>query len=186
MLAEAVRRGVRASADVSAHQLFLTEEDIGDFDSNCHVAPPLRTREDRALLRAAVAGGDLAAICSDHQPHEEDAKLAPFPATEPGISALDTLLPLVLRLVAEDVTDLATAIARVTIGPARILGLPLGRLDEGRTADVCVFAPNEPWVLSPATLVSQGRNSPFMGRELVGRVTWTLLAGRVVFERETS
>jgi dihydroorotase len=186
MLAEAVQRGVRASADVSAHQLFLTEEDIGDFDSNCHVAPPLRTLEDRAALRTAVARGDLAAICSDHQPHEEDAKLAPFPATEPGISAVETLLPLVLRLVDEDVMDLATAIARVTSGPAQVLGLPLGRLDEGRPADVCIFDPNERWVPSAATLVSQGRNSPFLGRELTGRVTRTLLAGRIVFERETS
>ncbi len=183
MLVEAVGRGTRASADVSAHQLFLTEDDIGAFDSNCHVMPPLRTAKDRAALRAALARGDLAAICSDHQPHEEDAKLAPFPATAPGISALETLLPLVLRLVAEGVVDLTTAIARVTVGPARILDLPYGRLDPGRVADVCIFDPDMPWVPSAATLVSQGRNTPFLGGTLTGRVCWTLLAGRVVFER---
>lgn len=186
MLADAVRRGIRASADVCAHQLFLTEEDIGAFDSNCHVTPPLRTSADRESLRAALARGDLAAICSDHRPHEEDAKLAPFPATAPGISALETLLPLALRLVAEEVMDLATAIARITIGPARILGLPFGRLDPGRLADVCIFDPNARWVPSASTLVSQGCNTPFLGQEVTGRVFWTLLAGRIVFQRDTA
>jgi len=186
MLAEAIQRGIRASADVSAHQLFLTEDDIGAFDSNCHVIPPLRTGEDRAALRAALAQGDLAAVCSDHHPHEQDAKLAPFPATVPGISALETLLPLVLRLVAEQVTDLATAIARITVGPARILQLPMGRLDPGRVADVCVFDPDACWTPSASTLVSAGHNTPFLGRELKGRVVRTLLAGRIVFQHETT
>jgi len=186
MLAEAIQRGIRASADVSAHQLFLTEDDIEAFDSNCHVTPPLRTREDRAALRAALARGSLTAVCSDHQPHEQDAKLAPFPATAPGISALETLLPLVLRLVAEHVTDLATAIARITVGPARILQLPVGRLDPGRIADVCIFDPDACWIPSASTLVSTGHNTPFLGRELKGRVAWTLLAGRVVFQCEAT
>ena len=183
MLAEAVGRGISASADVSAHQLFLSEDDIGTFDSNCHVTPPLRTSEDREALRAALARGELEAVCSDHRPHEADAKLAPFPATAPGISALETLLPLVLRLVAEEVMDLATAIARVTVGPAQILQLPLGQLDVGRVGDVCVFDPNARWRLSETTLVSEGKNSAFLGEELVGRVSWTLLAGRVVYQR---
>ncbi len=186
MLAEAIQRGIRVSADVSAHQLFLTEEDIGTFDSNCHVTPPLRTSEDRAALRAALARGDLAAVCSDHRPHEQNAKLAPFPATAPGISALETLLPLVLRLVAEHVTDLTTAIALITMGPARILQLPVGRLDPGRVADVCIFDPDAYWIPSASTLVSAGLNTPFLGRELKGRVAWTLLADRVVFQREAT
>lgn len=183
MLAEAIQRGVRASADVSAHQLFLTEENIGAFDSNCHVTPPLRTSEDRAALRAALARGDLAAVCSDHRPHEEDAKLAPFPATAPGISALETLLPLMLRLVAEGVLDLATALARITVGPTQILQLPSGRLDPGRVADVCVFDPDACWIPSESTLVSAGCNTPFLGQVLKGRVAWTLLAGHIVFQR---
>lgn len=183
MLAEAIRRGIRATADVSAHQLFLTEEDIGEFDSNCHVIPPLRTREDRADLRTALARGDLAAVCSDHRPHEADAKLAPFPATAPGISALETLLPLMLRLVAERVLALPTAIARITLGPAQILGVPWGRLDPGRVADVCVFDPEARWAPSASTLVSAGHNTPFLGHELRGRVSWTLLGGEIVFQR---
>jgi dihydroorotase len=185
MLTEARRRGVRASADVSAHQLFLTEDDLVGFDANCHLDPPLRTAADRDALRLAVARGEIAAVCSDHQPHDEDAKLAPFPATEPGISAIETLLPLVLRLVAEGVLDLSTAIARLTCGPAEILGLPLGRLEVGARADVCVLDTQAAWVVSPDTLVSEGRNTPFLGRELRGRVSWTLLGGRIVFERST-
>ncbi len=183
MLAEARKRGLRVSADVGIHQLFLTEDDLEGFDSNCHVNPPLRATADRSGLRAAVARGDIEAICSDHQPHEEDAKLAPFPATEAGASALETLLPLTLRLVAEGVLDLPSAIARLTVGPAEILGISAGRLDVGAAADVCVFDPQTRWTVSRATLVSQGCNTPFLGRTLQGRVSWTLLAGRIVFER---
>jgi len=183
MLAAARQQGIAASADVSAHQLILTEADVDGFDANCRVTPPLRTLADRDALRHAVTTGTIAAICSDHQPHDADAKLAPFPAAAPGISALETLLPLVLSLVAEGVMDLATAIARLTSGPAEILGLPVGRLDAGRSADVCVFDPQANWTLTADNLVSRGRNTPFLGRALQGRVTWTLLQGKMVFRR---
>ncbi len=183
MLAEARRRGVRASGDVSMHQLFLTEQDLDRFDANCHLVPPLRTPADRDALRAAVASGDITAICSDHQPHDADAKLAPFPETAPGISALETLLPLGLRLVAAGVLDLPRLIERLTVGPAEILGRDLGRLAPGQPADICVFHPAAPWVPTVEGLVSQGRHSPFLGQEMHGRVSWTLLDGRIVFER---
>jgi dihydroorotase len=183
MLAQARDRHLPVSGDVSAHQLFLTEDDLLGFDSNCHVLPPLRTAADRAALRAAVARGDIEAVCSDHQPHDEDAKLAPFPATQPGISALETLLPLTLALVAEGAMGLSDAIARLTAGPARILGLPVGNLGVGMTADVCVFDPHTRWVVSTASLLSQGANTPFLGRELAGRTSWTLVSGRIVFEQ---
>ena len=171
------------SADVSAHQLHLTEEDVIGFDSNCHVIPPLRTRADRDALRRAVAGGSIAAICSDHQPHEPDAKANPFPATAPGISALETLLPLTLRLVEEEIMELSTALERLTRGPAQILDIPLGRLDPGRKADICIFDPTTLWQLDDATLQSRGHNTPFLGWDLKGRVSWTLLGGQVVYRR---
>lgn len=183
MVHEAQRRGLAASADVSAIQLILTEEDVGAFDSHCHLLPPLRTERDRAALRAAVASGVITAICSDHQPHDADAKLAPFPATAPGSSALETLLPLALQLVDEGIADLPTMIARLTCGPAEILGKPLlGRLDEGHSADICIFDAQALWTLDPDKMVSLGRNTPFAGRVLKGRVSWTLLAGRVVYQ----
>lgn len=184
MLAEARRRNIAATADVSAHQLFLTEDDVADFDGNCHVRPPLRTVADRSALRSALVRGDIGAICSDHQPHEEDAKLAPFPLTEPGVTALETYLPLVLRLVADGILDLKTALSRVTSDPARILGLDIGQLEVGRKADICIFDPAQEWVVSPATLISLGHNTAFNGQRVAGRVNWTLLEGRVVFERE--
>jgi dihydroorotase len=187
MLVEGRRRGIRASGDVAMHQLFLTEDDIDGFDSNCHVLPPLRTLADRDALRAAVAEGAIQAICSDHQPHDADAKELPFPETAPGISALETLLPLALCLVDEGVLDLPTVIARLTTGPADVLGHPLGRdlacIRPGRPADVCVFDPQQVWVPTPETLESHGDNTPFLGIELRARVRWTLLGGRVVFER---
>ncbi|AGA91281.1 dihydroorotase, multifunctional complex type [Thioflavicoccus mobilis 8321] len=184
MVAEAQRRGIAASADVSAVQLILTEDDIGAFDSDCHLIPPLRTTRDRDALRAAVASGVIGAICSDHQPHDADAKLAPFPATAPGMSALETLLPLALRLVDADVTDLATVIARLTNGPARILGQTrLASLADGERADICIFDPEARWTLEPARMLSLGHNTPFLGQELKGRVSWTLLAGRLVYAR---
>lgn len=183
MLAAARRRGVQATGDVSIHQLFLTEDDLDGFDANCHLVPPLRTAADRDALRQAVAAGELSAICSDHQPHDADAKLLPFPETAPGMSSLETLLPLALRLVSEGVLDLPSVIARLTSGPAKILGLDLGQLTPGATADVCVFDPHACWTPSAETLLSHGVNTPFLGVEMQGRVVLTLLEGRVVYAR---
>jgi dihydroorotase len=186
MLQHALRQQQPVSADVSAHQLHLSEIDLDGFDSNCHVSPPLRTTEDRQALRKAVSEGTIAAICSDHQPHEPDAKASPFPSTAPGISALETLLPLTLKLVDDGVLGLDTAIARLTAGPANILGLPLGRLEVGASADVCIFDPRAYWILSADRMRSQGHNTPFLGWELSGRVTHTILEGRLVFAAANS
>jgi dihydroorotase len=181
MIAEACAKGLSVSADVSAHQLYLTEMDISDYNSLCHVRPPFRSQRDRDGLRAAVGSGVISAICSDHQPNDRDAKLAPFAATEPGISALETLLPLTLRLVDEGVLELCDAIARLTCQPADILGIEAGRLSPGSPADICIFDPEQHWSVSEETLTSAGKNTPFLGWELIGKVTRTLLSGRSVF-----
>lgn len=187
---EMVRRArdenLPVSADVAAHQLHLTEENLAGFDSNCRVAPPLRSERDRELLRAGVADGVIGAICSDHQPHEPDAKEAPFPSTAPGISALETLLPLTLELVEKGVLTLSQAIARLSSGPAAILGLPLGRLEPGASADICIFDPQARWALNASEMTSRGHNTPFLGRELIGRVSHTLLEGRIVYRQDAS
>ena len=177
----AQRNRQAVSADVAVHHLHLTDWDLEGFDTRCHVAPPLRTLTDRDALRQAVAAGVIGVICSDHQPHEPDAKTAPFAATEPGISGLETLLALTLRLVDEKVLSLPDALARLTCGPADVLGLPYGRLMVGQAADVCIFDPAAYWTLQAAQMSSKGRNTPFDGWEFKGQVTHTVLQGQVVY-----
>lgn len=182
LITEAQAKGLSVTADVSAHQLYLTEMDVDGFNSQCHVRPPLRSQRDRDGLRQAVASGAISAICSDHQPHDRDAKLAPFAATEPGISALETLLPLTLRLVDEGIIELRQAIARLTSGPARILGIDAGHLGIGATADLCIVDPELHWDVTEEALNSAGKNTPFLGWEMKGRVTHTLLGGRQIHQ----
>ncbi len=182
MVAAAQRQGLPVSADVTAHHLHLTEHDVGFFNTQCHVLPPLRGSRDRDGLREALAKGVISAICSDHQPHEPDAKLAPFAESEPGISGLETLLPLTLKLVEEGLLSMAEAIALLTSKPARILGIEAGHLGIGATADICILDPDAWWTLSVDRLVSRGRNSPFLGWEFRGAVTHTLVGGKLVFE----
>ena len=175
--------GVPVTAAVSAHQLFLTEQDIQDFNSLCHVLPPLRSMTDRDALRQAVADGTIDAICSDHQPHEQDAKLAPFCATEPGISGLDTLLALTLKLVDDNVLDLNTALARLTSGPAGVLGIDSGHLGAGSRADICIIDPDAEYILAAEGMHSRGKNSPFLGQTFRGRVVSTIVNGKIVYEQ---
>lgn len=182
LVARAAADGLAVTADVCAHQLFLTEADVEDFNALCHVLPPLRTRADRDGLRQAVAEGHIQAICSDHQPHEADAKLAPFPATEAGVSALETLLPLTLRLVEEGVLPLLEAVRRITRGPADILGMPLGTLAPGTRADLILVDPQRPYAPAAERWYSAGHNSPFLHWRFQGRVTHALSGGRVIHE----
>ncbi len=184
MVARAQFDGVPVTADVAMPYLYLTEMDISDFNTSCHLQPPLRTVEDRQQLRDALQQGTISAVCSDHQPHEADAKLGPFPATAPGISGLDSLLSLGLRLVDEHALELSDLIQRLTAGPADVLGLPYGNLGVGMTADVCVFNPADSWQLDSTTMRSSGQNTPFTGWEMKGRVTHTLLAGKQVYAFE--
>jgi dihydroorotase len=186
MVAEAQGRGLPVTADVAIHHLHLTENDLLGFDARCHVCPPLRTVRDRAGLRAGLTRGVVAAAVSDHQPHELDAKLNPFSLTEVGIAGLETLLPLTLRLVDEGLLDLGRAIAALTSAPARILGIDRGDLSPGRVADICVLDPEAQWTLTEESLVTRGRNTPFLGWDFKGQVTHALLGGEVVFERGAS
>lgn len=182
MIARARHDGLAVTCDTAVHHLYLTEVDIRDFDSACHLIPPLRSERDRDGLRDGLKQGMLDALCSDHQPHEPDAKQAPFAETEPGLSGLDTLLPLVLRLAAEGVLTLSEALARVTVTPADILGLNSGRLNPGAPADVCILDPGSSWFVGNETLHSRGKNTPFKGWEMHGRATQTIVGGRLVFD----
>ncbi len=182
MIGRARYDGHQVSCSVSAHQLHLTEMDTAEFDSNCHVIPPLRTQRDREGLRHGVSTGIISCISSDHQPHEADAKNRPFCVTEPGISGLETLLPLTLKLVEDGVLSLKNAIARLTTGPANILGLDCGTLSIGSNADICIIDPNIEWQFNASEMQSLGHNTPFDGWYFKGRVTQTLYKGTIVFE----
>jgi len=177
---EAKARGLRVTAAVSAHHLHLSEQDIGEFDTRYHVMPPLRSLADRDALRQGVISGVIDAVCSDHQPHGMDAKLAPFSESAAGISGLETLLSLVLRLVDATTLSLPEAVARVTTHPAQILGVEVGRLLPGAPADVCVFDPCQTRRVTPDSLRSQGLNCVFLEQMLPGVVKTVLVAGQEV------
>lgn len=182
MISQAKQQGLPVTVDTSIHHLHLTDLDIGFFDSNCHVIPPLRSQRDKDGLRLGLQNNTIDALCSDHQPHCADAKLAPFSATEPGISGLETLLPLCFRLVTEKVIDLKTMVEKLTIEPARILGINAGTLSIGSAADICIFNPTNHWTVDVAEFVSTGHNSPFSDWELQGKVSHTLLGGQISYQ----
>lgn len=184
LIARAQYDGLPVTMDVAAPYLYFSDLDVSGFDSLCHVRPPFRSQQDRDALRSAVARGTVSCLCSDHQPHEADAKQNPFPSTQPGISGLDTLLGLTLKLVNDGLLSLKEAVARVTIGPARVLGLDhqgVGSLTPGKVADVTLLDLDAPWQVNGETLHSHGHNTPFLGWELSGRVTHTLVDGRMAF-----
>ncbi len=186
---ELVRRaraeGLPVTCDVAVHHVHLIDVDIGFFDSNCRVDPPFRSQRDRDAIRAALADGTIDAICSDHTPVDDDAKQLPFGEAEPGVTGLELLLPLTLKWGQEAGVPLGVALAKISSGPAAVLGAPEanGSLEVGGPADLCVFDPREPWVVSRATLLSQGTHTPYDGRELEGRVRLTVVGGRIAWER---
>jgi dihydroorotase len=181
MIREARRNGMPVTCDVGVHHLHLCDVDIGWFDSQARLDPPLRSTRDRAALRAGLADGTIDAVCSDHAPVDDDAKLVPFGEADAGATGLELLLSLTLKWAAEDGVALPVALSRVTSAPAGVLGLPAPRPVAGSTADLTIVAPREYWVVRRGSLRSQGRNTPFLGHELPGRVRWTLVDGEVVF-----
>ena len=197
LLRAAKAEGLPVTADVSINSLHLTDVDIGFFDADMRLTPPLRQGADRAALREALADGTLDALVSDHNPVADDAKNLPFGEAEPGATGLELLLSLALKWGADQGLTLAATLQRVTSGPVRVLGESIGslagsagRLVEGGVADVCVFDPATEWRLMPSDLVSQGRHTPFAfastGMALPGRVMATMVAGTLAFDRRAA
>ncbi|MBL8377340.1 MAG: amidohydrolase family protein, partial [Burkholderiales bacterium] len=180
LVREAKAGGLAVTCDVAAHHVHMTEVDIGYFDSQCRVVPPFRAQRDRDALRAGLVDGTVDAICSDHAPVDEDDKALPFGEAEPGVSAVELLLPLTLKWAGEAGIDLATALKRITCGAADALAMPYGRMVVGGPADLALLDLDSYWKVAPDALVSQGKNTPFAGYELRGRVVTTLVAGGVV------
>jgi len=182
MIREAKKEGLVLTCDVSMNHIHLSEMDIGFFDSNCHLVPPLRSQRDRDALRAGLLDGTIDAICSNHSPVDEDAKQLPFAEAEAGATGLELLLPLVLKWAQQGRHAVADAIAKVTLNPARILNIDAGHLSVGAAADICIYDPETYWKVEAAALKSQGKNTPFLGMELQGKVRYTLVNGQIVFQ----
>jgi dihydroorotase len=178
----AKREGLAVTCDVAVHHLHLCDVDIGWFDSNARLVPPLRAHRDRAALRAGLADGTIDVVCSDHAPVDDDGKQVPFGEAEPGATGLELLLPLTLKWADEHGVPLATALAKITSEPAKVIAGVAPGLKEGSAADVCVFDPKAWWKVERAALRSQGKNTPFMGHEVPGRVRCTVVGGAVVHE----
>ena len=181
----AKKEGLRVSCDVGAHHVHMTDADIGYFDANARLTPPLRSQRDRDGLRQGLLDGTIDAICSDHTPVDDDEKLLPFGEASPGATGLELLLSLALKWAEEAGTDdaLSLAIAKISADAARVAGLPGGRLEAGAPADICIFDPDTRWTVNAAALASQGKHTPFLGYELRGQVRHTIVAGQLVFQR---
>ena len=193
LLRAAKAEGLPVTADVSINSLHLTDVDIGYFNADMRLTPPLRQGADRTALREALADGTIDALVSDHNPVAEDMKNLPFGEAEPGATGLELLLGLALRWGSDHRLSLASTLARVTSDPVRVLGDAIGslassagRLVEGGVADLCIFDPATEWAVTPDQLHSRGKHTPFSfastGMALPGRVRATLVAGGFAYE----
>lgn len=182
----AKKEGLPVTCDVGAHHIHLIDEDIGFFDANARMLPPLRGRADREAIGKGLADGTIDAICSDHTPVDDDEKALPFGEATPGATGLELLLSLTLKWAEAQVDPaqkpLSHAIAKITCDAARIAGLPCGQLAPGSAADICIFDPAARWKVSADLLASQGKHTPFLGHDLPGQVRYTLVKGAVTFE----
>ncbi len=183
MVRAAKQQGLPMTCDVTINHLHLSDMDIGFFDSNCHLMPPLRDLSDRNALRNGLLDGTIDAICSDHAPVDEDAKLLPFGQSEIGATGVELLLPLTLKWGNEMRLPLLKVLAKITSDPSGILGIDAGHLSVGSAADICIFDPDYYWKVTASAILSQGKNTPFMGMELPGGVKYTLVNGHIVYER---
>lgn len=186
----AKQEGLAITCDVGVHHVHLTDMDIGFFDPNARMTPPLRAQRDREAIRQALADGTIDVICSDHTPVDDDEKMLPFGEASPGATGLELLLALTLKWAQEaggsDSKALSTAVAKVTSEAARVAGLNAGSLSVGSAADICLFDPAVRWKVEAKALASQGKHTPFLGYELAGKVSATIVGGHIAFERNVA
>jgi len=177
----AKERGINVTADVAIHHLLYTDEQVENFNSVFHCMPPIRSESDRLALLEGVKSGTIDAITSAHQPHEAAAKQMPFGETEPGMSNIELLLPMAVEL--NDLHNLPfnRFIAAMTTKSANILNLKRPEISEGYAANLCIFDPTKIWSLKAEDLLSKGKNSPFIGQQLKGKVKNTIYEGMITF-----
>ncbi|MBI1889962.1 MAG: dihydroorotase [Burkholderiales bacterium] len=181
----AKKEGLQVTCDVGVHHIHLTDMDIGFFDPNARLTPPLRAQRDRDAIRQSLLDGTIDAVCSDHTPVDDDEKLLPFGEASPGATGLELLLPLMLKWAEESGAShsIAKALAKVTTDAARVAGLSSGQLAVGADADICLFDPAARWKVEAKALASQGKHTPFLGYELAGQVKMTIVGGQLAYQR---
>ncbi|RTZ90318.1 MAG: dihydroorotase [Deltaproteobacteria bacterium] len=179
----AKEQGIPVTCETTPHHLSLTTDDLflSKYDTNFKVNPPLRDEEDRKALLAALKDGVIDCIATDHAPHDTQSKLVEFDYAANGISGLETALPIVFEVGSLAGISPLSILSRLTVEPARILGIERGTLSPGSIANLVIFDPAEKWVVAPENFFSKGKNSPFAGRALTGRVKATLFHGKAVF-----
>ena len=178
-------RHIRVTAEVCPHHLSLTEESVGEYDTNAKMNPPLRTADDVAALQEAVRDGTIDLVATDHAPHHYDEKEREFSDAPNGIVGLETALAvLATHLVVPGILSWPTLVDRMSSTPARVFGLAGGTLRSGSVADITIFDPAVEWTVDPDKFLSKGRNSPYRGKRLTGRATCTIVGGRVVYSED--
>ncbi len=182
LVRRARRRGLKVSAEAAPHHFALTEDELLGFNADAKMNPPLRTEEDRLAVIEGLRDGTIEIIATDHAPHHEDDKRCGLACAAFGIVGLETMLPVSLDLVRDGVLSMSEMIAKMTANPARLLNLESGTLSEGAVADICIFDPEARWTLDRNKLFSKSKNTPWHGSEMLGKVTHTVKAGRIVFE----
>ena len=181
-IGKAKARGLRVTCDTAPPYFTLNETAVGEYRTFAKIDPPLRNEADREAVVEGLADGTIDAIASDHAPHDQDSKRLPFAQAAFGVVGLETLLPLSLALHHKGVLPLLDLLANLTVRPAEILGLPLGRLAKGAPADLVLFDPDAPWRIDPDIFHSKSKNSPFEDMPVQGRALRTVVAGRTLYK----
>ncbi|MCE9554981.1 MAG: dihydroorotase [Planctomycetes bacterium] len=185
MIRRAKARGVPVTTEVCPHHFTLTDECLRSFDSNYKMSPPLRSRRHLEALIAGLVDGTIEVICTDHAPHALEKKMQELDQAPFGIVGLETSLGLVVtRLIEPGHLDWPTALAKMTINPARILGIPKGTLAIGADADVKIIDPTARWIVDPTKFKSKSANTPFGGDELTGRAETVIVGGQIKYQLE--
>ena len=181
---QAKKRGLRITCDTAPPYFALNENEVGDYRTFAKLSPPLRGEDDRRAIAAAVADGTIDCIASDHAPHDQESKRVPFAQAATGVIGLETLLPVSLELHHRGEISLLGLLARMTVAPAALLGLPQGRLAKGAPADLVLFDLERAHRIDASKFRSKSKNSGFDERPVQGRVLRTIVDGRTVFAAE--
>ena len=178
-------RGLRVTCEAAPHHFSLTDLDVGDYRTFAKMAPPLRSEVNRTAIVEGLKDGTIDAIATDHAPHDQESKRLPMAHAANGIVGLETLLPLSLELFHGGHMPLLELLRRLTLAPAELLKLPVGRLRKGAPADLLQFDLEVPWVVDSTKFHSMSKNTPFDGRPVQGRALRTIVDGRTLYIAET-